>query len=135
MSYALSGPLQTAVFAALQSDDTLAALVGDNIFDALPNGKLPKTYVALGPETVTEAGDGSDDGAWHNFVVSVVTQTAGFLAAKQAAGAISDALHEADLMLGRGHLIGLWFRKAKATRETGGIRRIDLTFRARVEDN
>lgn len=135
MSYALAGSLQAAVFAALQSDGTLGALVGNNIFDALPSGKLPKIYVALGPETVTEAGDGSDDGAWHSFVVSVVTQTAGFLAAKQAAGAISDILHEADLVLGRGRLIGLWFRKAKATRETGGLRRIDLTFRARVEDN
>jgi hypothetical protein len=29
--------------------------------------------------------------------------------------------------------VGLWFRRAKAARE-GGLRRIDLTFRARVED-
>ncbi|WP_299932773.1 DUF3168 domain-containing protein [uncultured Pelagimonas sp.] len=135
MSYALSGPLQTAVFAELQSSVTLDNLVGDNIFDALPIGSLPQTYVAIGPETATEAGDGTDDGAWHEFVVSVVTETAGFLTAKQAAGAISDTLHEADLALSRGRLVGLWFRKAKATRETGGIRRIDLTFRARVEDN
>ncbi|MGH1413267.1 MAG: DUF3168 domain-containing protein [Pelagimonas sp.] len=135
MSYALSGPLQTAVFAELQSSLVLENLVADNIFDALPTGSLPQTYVAIGPETATDAGDGTNGGAWHEFVVSVVTETAGFLTAKQAAGAISDTLHEADLTLSRGRLVGMWFRKAKATRETGGIRRIDLTFRARVEDN
>ncbi|MBO9464411.1 DUF3168 domain-containing protein [Tropicibacter sp. R15_0] len=135
MSYAVSGALQTAVYAALQADMTLETLVGDNIFDALPTGTLPQTYVALGPETATEAGDGTDAGAWHEFVISVVTEIAGFLTAKQAAGAISDVLHEAELTLTRGQLVGMWFRKAKATRETGGLRRIDLTFRARVEDN
>ena len=49
MSYALSGPLQTAVYAELQADITLENLVGDNIFDASPTGTLPQTYVALGP--------------------------------------------------------------------------------------
>lgn len=135
MSYALSGPLQSAIFAHLQADTALELLVGDNIFDALPSGNLPPVYVALGPETAKEAGDGSDNGAWHSFVVSVVCQIAGFLTAKQTAGAISDALHEAALDLSRGRLVGLWFVKANATRETGDIRRIDLTFRARVEDN
>ncbi len=135
MSYAVSASLQAAVYAALQADSALNALVGDDIFDALPLGALPAIYVSLGPETVREAADGDGGGAWHDFIVSVVTDNAGFQGAKDAAGAISDVLDGAALTLSRGRLVGLWFRKARADRRSGGARRIDLTFRARVEDN
>ncbi len=134
MSYALSGPLQAAVYAQLLADTQLAGLVGGDIYDAVPAGTLPSVYVALGPESVKEASDGSGAGAWHDFVISVVSEVAGFQSAKAVAGAVSDALDGGDLPLSRGRLIGLWFRKAKAVRESGGLRRIDLTFRARVED-
>lgn len=133
MSYAGAAPLQAAVYQALQSDAALAAFVGDKVYDAIPQGPLPGLYVALGPETVKDASDGNGAGAWHDFTVSVVTETAGFQGAKDAAAAVSDALSGATLALSRGRLVGLWFRKAKAARETGGLRRIDLTFRARVE--
>ena len=57
-------------------------------------------------------------------------------AAKDAAGAVSDALIDADLTLARGRLIYLAFDRALAKLEgTGTQRRIDLRFRARVEDN
>ena len=135
MSYAISGALQAAVYARLQADTGLGALVGSNIFDALTQGILPPLYVSIGPETAQQASDVSGAGAWHDFTVSVVTENAGFQSAKDAAGAVSDALDGADLTLSRGRLVGLWFRKARATRETGGLRRIDLTFRARVEDD
>ncbi|WP_425071042.1 DUF3168 domain-containing protein [Sagittula sp. S175] len=134
MTYALSGALQTAVYGLLQADPALETLVGEAIFDCPPAGTLPPLYVALGPERVREAGDKDGNGAWHEFDISVVTENAGFLTAKQAAGAISDALHGADLTLGRGVLVGLWFLRAKAGLEADGRRRIDLTFRARVED-
>ena len=135
MTYAVSAPLQAAVYQALIADATLQGLVGSNVFDAPPPGPLPETYVALGPETVTGANDSTGYGAVHDFVVSVVTEVAGFQAAKEAAGAISDALDGASLVLSRGSLAGLWFIKAKAARERDGLRRIDLTFRASVEDN
>lgn len=135
MSYAIASALQASVFARLQGDTALSAIVGAEIYDALPNGSLPPIYVALGPETAKDAGDIGAVGAWHRFVVSVVTSKSGFQTAKEAAAAISDALHGADLGLTRGHLVGLWFEKAKAGRERRGLRRIDLTFRARVEDN
>ncbi|KHQ52265.1 DUF3168 domain-containing protein [Mameliella alba] len=134
MSYAVASALQASVFSRLQGDAALSALVGADIYDALPTGTLPPIYVALGPETVRDAGDQTGDGAWHRFVVSVVTSKSGFQAAKDVAAAISDALHGADLMLARGHLVGLWFEKAKAKRESRGLRCIHLTFRARVED-
>ncbi|MCR9274492.1 MULTISPECIES: DUF3168 domain-containing protein [Mameliella] len=134
MSYAVASALQASVFTRLQGDAALSALVGADIYDALPTGNLPPIYVALGPETARDAGDQSGSGAWHRFVVSVVTSKSGFQTAKDAAAAISDALHGADLMLARGRLVGLWFEKAKAKRESRGLRCIDLTFRARVED-
>ena len=134
MSYAVASALQAAVYARLQNDAVLASLVGSDIFDALPSGGLPPIYVALGPESAKDASDASGAGAWHRFVVSVVTAQAGFQNAKEAAAAISDALHGAELTLARGRLVGLWFEKAKAAHESRGQRRIDLTFRARVDD-
>ena len=135
MSYAVSSALQCAVYQALQDDVALSGLVGTHVYDELPKGDLPGLFVSLGPETATDASDTGGDGAWHRFTVSVVTESAGFQAAKDAAGAVSDALHGADLSLNRGRLVGLWFLKAVAKRQSGGRRQIDMTFRARVEDS
>ncbi len=96
MSFALSGPLQATVFNYLSADAPLAALVGDAIYDAMPAGTVPDTYVQLGGETVRDASDGSGDGAVHLFTVSVFTTVAGFAGAKAVAGAVSDALQNAD---------------------------------------
>ena len=52
-----SPDLQTAVYEALRADPALAALVGDAIYDAMPVTAPTGTYVALGPEDVTDAGD------------------------------------------------------------------------------
>ena len=135
MTYALSAPLQAAVYQQLRQDVPLESLVGDNVFDALPHGTLPPLYVSLGPEKVRAASDVSGAGAWHEFTVSVVSENAGFQSAKEAAGAVSDTLHETDLALSRGRLVLMQFLQARATLESGGLRRIDLSFRARVEDD
>ncbi len=135
MSYAMSAALQEAVFQAMANDATLAGLVGTNIFDAIPTSVVPTIYVALGPEKVRDASDKSGGGAWHEFVVSIVSESAGFSAAKAAAGAISDVLVDADLTLSRGRLVTLRFRRAVAARVgTADTRRIDMTFRALVAD-
>ena len=136
MSYGVSAALQAAVYQALISDPDLAALVGTAIYDAIPSGSLPATYVALGPENVLDSSDKSGTGALHLFTVSVVTDSAGFQAAKDVAGRVSDVLVDAPLVLTRGRLIYLGFDRASATREgTGATRRIDLRFRARVQDD
>lgn len=136
MTYALSQPLQAAVYQALANDTALAGLVGTAIYDAVPSGSLPSLYVTLGQETVKDKSDQTGAGAEHEFNVSVVTESAGFATAKDAAGAISDVLVDADLSLSRGRLINLSFLRAKAARVgTGDQRRIDLTFRARVDDS
>ena len=134
MSYAIGAALQAAVYQALVADAALAALVGDAVYDAVPPGTTTGTYVSLGPEDVRDASDLTGDGAMHDFIVSVITDEAGFSAAKAVAAAVSDALTGASLTLSRGALVALWFLRAQARRvEKGATRRIDLTFRARVE--
>ena len=131
MSYALSAALQSAVFQHLTSDPNLAGVA---IHDALPTGIVPQTYVLLGTEEVRDGSDVSGSGALHRFIVSVHSDSAGFSSAKQLAGAVCDGLINAPLALTRGALIGLWFDRAQARRMSDGSRRIDLRFRARVED-
>lgn len=135
MTYTVAASLQEAVFTRLTSDAALAGLVGGEIFDALPGGAVPPLYVTLGPEEVRARGDATAGGAWHRLTVTVVSDEAGFLRAKRVAGAVSDALEGAQMSLGHGTLVGVRFWRARARRETGGSRRrIDLTFRARVDD-
>ncbi len=136
MSYGTALALQQAVYQRLTANTALAALVGGAIYDAAPPGVTGGTYVLLGPEDVREAGDQSGQGALHDITVSVVSDTAGFATAKTVAAAVSDALVDATLLLARGTLISLNFHRARARRvQDADMRRIDLRFRARVEDS
>ncbi|MCV2880980.1 DUF3168 domain-containing protein [Actibacterium sp. XHP0104] len=136
MSYGAAAALQAAVFQRLAADAPLAGVVGGAIYDAVPPGELPETYVSLGPEEARDRSDATGGGALHFFTISVVTTAAGFANAKAAAAAVSDALVDAPLVLSRGVLVGLGFEKARARRvQEGDTRRIDLTFRARIDDN
>ena len=134
MSYAVSAALQSAVYTALVSDPDLVDQIGDAVYDAAPPGILPDVYETLGPEKVRDRSDKTNSGARHDFSVSVISEEAGFSGAKTVAGRISDVLHKANLPLTRGTLAGLWFLRADARRTSDGTRRIDLTFRARVDD-
>lgn len=135
MSYGMASALQTAVYQRLLADPALAAIVGDDIYDAIPSGAIPPLYVALGPEDVVAEGDGGSEGARHRFTVSVVSTGGGFLAAKNVGVAISDCLHQATPRLSRGHVVRMQFQKAQARREgSGNRRRIDLRFEAWIED-
>ena len=137
MSYVLGEALQAAVYQRLLGDPDLEALVGTAIYDAVPAGPLPGLYVTLGAEEVQDRSDVSGSGALHRFRVSVVTDTDSFGRAKLVAAAISDVLSDASLPLSRGRLVGLWFERAVARRsgKADRARRIDLRFRARLEDS
>ncbi|MFY0648080.1 DUF3168 domain-containing protein [Sulfitobacter geojensis] len=136
MSFAMSGPLQRAVYDALSADPVLGMIVGSAIYDAVPTGTLPAIYVRLGSEEVKDASDGSGAGAVHRFTVSVITSSPGFAQAKEAAAAISDTLHNGNFTLSRGRLVSLRFERAKASRvEAAATRQIDLRFAARVQDD
>jgi len=136
MSYAMSGALQAALYTTLTEDAALTGLVGSDIYDAVPTGTLPETYVSLGREQVQDASDQSKSGALHRLEISVITTQPGFARAKQVAAAISDALHGADLALSRGRLVFLRFERAQARRiDSSSAREILLRFRARVDDD
>jgi hypothetical protein len=135
MSYGVAAALQAAVYARLAADATVAGLVGAAVFVMAPGGPLPPLYVALGSEDATDRSDATGRGAAHDLTVSVIGKGGGFAQAKAAAAAVSDALIDADLTLTRGHLVSLQFLNAKARiAGDGQTRRIDLRFRARVED-
>lgn len=135
MSYGVAAALQAAVFQALAADAGLSAAVGGAIYDAVPPGAGSGTYLLIGPEEVRDRSDKTGRGAEHRFTVSVVSDAAGFQQAKDIAGAVSDILTGGVPVLSRGRLVALIFAQARARRTNDGAgRRIDLTFRARVED-
>ena len=136
MTYALAAALQTAVYTHLRADPALTSLIGDAVYDTVPQGPHPEIFVALGAEQVRDASDKTGDGAFHDFVITVVSDLTGFMRAKTVAGLVSDALHGADLPLSRGALVFLHFVRARAGyARKGEMRRIDMTFRARVADS
>lgn len=137
MSYGASVALQGAVYQHLRADPALGELVGDAVFDAMPVDAPAGVYVSLGPEDVLDAGDMTAAGAQHDFVISVLSGAddgSGFGAVKAAAVAVADALDGAAVPLSRGHLVGMWLLRARARRvENSAARRVDLTFRARID--
>lgn len=134
MSYTSSGPLQAAVFQRLVTDTTLASLVGSAVYDQVPSGTLPGTYVTLGPETAVQVGDSSGRSTRHDFTVSVTTDASGFQMIKEVSGAVVEALQDAALALPEGEISLLDFRRAQARRlANGALRQIDLRFRARID--
>lgn len=137
MSYGVAAALQKAVYETLVTDAGVTGLIGAQVFDTVPSGPVPGTYVALGPEEVRDRSDVTGQGAVHRFTVSVVSEADGFAAIKTVAAAVGDALDGAQPTLERGRVIGLRFERASAKR-TGPaerVRQIDLRFRARVEDD
>lgn len=131
MSYGAAAAFQAAIFARLAGD---ARLSGMAIVDALPSGGGSGTFILIGPEEALDASDKTGGGAEHRFTVSVISDAAGFLEAKTAAAVVSDSLVDATPPLSRGRVVGIRFMKAVAKRlDDGGVRRIDLTFRARIE--
>lgn len=137
MSYGMAAALQSAVYQHLRDNPGVQAMVGDAVFDAMPVGTVPDSYISLGPEEVRDRSDIQTKGALHRFTVSVITAKSGFAEAKAIAARVGDALENANLPLSRGRLVGLWFERASARRtgRAARLRRIDLRFRARVEDN
>jgi len=139
MTYALAWPLQEALYARLAAAPAVTALLGDRIYDAVPQAEgviAPEgLYATLGDETVADWSTKSDRGAVHRIRIAVHAPSPGFADAKRAAGAISDALLDGSLAPSRGHVVGVWFLGAETAREEGDdLRRVTLTFRIVVED-
>ncbi len=131
MSYQGAAALQAAIYAALIGYGPLA---GVPVFDAIPGGAGTGTYILIGPETALDRSDQTGGGAEHQLLISVISDATGFQSAKSVAAQVSAALEDASLSLTTGRLVHLFFQKAVAQRlAEGEARRIDMTFRARVE--
>ncbi|MGR3485925.1 MAG: tail completion protein gp17 [Paracoccaceae bacterium] len=124
-----SGALQAAIHAALSAPGAVAAPVRDGA----PPGAAPPVHVSIGPGTVTDASDASGSGSDHRPVVSVHAQTDGFAAAHAVAAQVRAALVAAPPVAGA-RVVAWGFVRAAARRDRAGDRRIDLTFRARLDD-
>ncbi|WP_299818573.1 DUF3168 domain-containing protein [uncultured Jannaschia sp.] len=134
MTYAISEALQLAVYQNLATNPVIAQLTGGAIFDSVPD-PAPDLFIAMGPEKVRSRADSYGASVIHEFRVSIVTRRQGFRAAKAMAAKVSDSLIEAEFSLSRGTLVSLSFLRAEAKRDEGeGTRRIDLWFRARLDD-
>ena len=138
MSYAMSDALQRGIYDVLSTDPGLAAISGLRVFDAaLPAapGAADELHVTIGEERVRDASTKTSTGARHEFVVAVHVFGEGFTAAKQAAGAVCDALLGATPVLSRGVITNLQFLGAQARRgRAGEPRQIAVRFRAFIED-
>lgn len=131
MSYAAAAALQAAIYGALTA---APALSGVSIVDAMPPGTTPGTFILIGPEVVLDQSDGTGAGAEHRFTISVISDATGFLTAKTLAAAASTAVLGGGVSLATGSLVSIGFQRAVARRlDEGTARRIDMTFRARVE--
>lgn len=131
MSYQAAAALQSAIFARLMG---FAGLAGISVVDAMSPGAVTGSFVLIGPEVVVDQSDKTGAGAEHRVDVAVISDASGFLTAKGIAGAVSEALVDAPLALTTGSLVSISFTRAVARRlDDGEARRIDMTFRARVE--
>lgn len=132
MTYALAAPLQTAVYDRLTGDPALA---GVPVFDAAPDGAIGAVHVVLGAEDVRDRSDKTGRAAQHRFVLTVAGDGGGFHALKETAAAVEAALGE-ELVLGRGRVALMRFERAVARRDRDGTRRrVEMTFRALLDDN
>lgn len=131
MSYQAAAALQAAIYQTLTG---APALAGVPVHDAIPSGAGGGTYVLIGPETALDRSDVTGPGAEHQVQISVISDATGFLDAKTVAAGVAAALDGSTPVLSTGRLVSLFFQKAVARRlDEGEARRIDLTYRARIE--
>ena len=136
MSFATAAALQAALYTRLASDPAVSALVGAGIHDAVPPGTPPGTFVVVGTGETLDRSCVTTSAAEHRVRIAVISNAAGFQAAKEAAAAVCDALlAQPAPNLPRGRIVGVWFARAEASRmRATGARRVEMTFRVLVED-
>ena len=142
MTYALSWPLQEAVYGVLTGDTAVTALADVRVHDEPPHAQDASVgvYVTLGPETARDRGAADAALARHDFTISVHSDQRhgdeGFAELKKLGGAVSDALAGSTPSLSRGRVLSIRFLRATARRTAKPPRRrIDLVFQALLEDS
>lgn len=125
--------LQGAVSQALMAAPAVQALVASRIYDRVPkDAGFP--YVSFGPADASSDDADCVEGLDVSFQIDVWSRAVGFPEAKQIAGAVRAALHEAELILGEAALASLRHRQTRVMRDPDGLTsHAALTFEALVE--
>ena len=139
MTYALSWPLQEAIFELISGDPACSQFFGGRVYDfAQPFGADAEAggpYLILGDEEARDWSTGTDDGAVHTVRLDVWAPRSSFNEAKRAAGAVSDIMLSGAILPTRGQVINARFIDAKTRRtENDALRGIQMRFRIVVED-
>ncbi|MGX1196929.1 DUF3168 domain-containing protein [Parvibaculum sp. MBR-TMA-1.3b-4.2] len=125
--------LQQAIQSRLMADGPLAALLDGRIYDDVP-AQAPFPYLASGEARSRDWSSGDSIGTDVTLTLIVYSRAHGRREAKEIAGAVKAALHEADLALTDHTLVSLRFRDGHIARQRDGITwRQELRFRALVE--
>ena len=139
MTYALSWPLQQALYTLFCENAVCLEHFGHRIYDA-PPPLLEETspdgvYLTFGDEEADDWSTGTDRGAVHTVSLTIHAPRRGFAEAKKAAAAVSDAIMGGGLNPVRGRVINARFVDAKTKRaENDALRQIVLRFRITLED-
>lgn len=125
--------LQQAIFTRLTEDEAVAALVGTRVYDDVPGGAA-FPYLSIGAMRSRDWSTGDSTGVEVRLTLAAWSRAHGGREAREIAGAVKAALHDADLALTDHVLVSLRFLDSDMTRERDGItRRQELRFRALVE--
>ncbi|GLQ34055.1 hypothetical protein GCM10007939_03380 [Amylibacter marinus] len=135
MSFQHTLALQAAIFDILSNDLGLGSLAGGAVYDEVPAGELPDTYILIGEEKALDRSDYTSTSTRHDITISVISNQSGFLIAKACASRICDLLVGQSWVLSSGNMRSFRLVTAKARRSTGAAnRRIDLIFKAFIDE-
>jgi hypothetical protein len=117
---AAAAALRAAIHDALVADTPLTSLLGGpRIYDEVPISVV-FPYVMLGETRVSDWSTGSERGAEHQLTLHAWSRQGGHKEAHLVAGALLQALDDADLTLADHRLINLRFALADVRREADG---------------
>lgn len=125
--------LQGAIVARLSTDPALRRLIGDAIYDEVPEG-TPAPYVTYDePQVIADRSDCAC-GSEAYPTLHIWSDGPGFPECKRIAGAIMTALDGADLDLPGFHLVDLALEDVRYLRDPDGTRRhAVVTLKALIE--
>ncbi len=130
MASAQLADFSSKLFANIVDDDSMAALVGDAVFDEmLPNEILPSIYVQIGEGKLRQRLGSAHYGQEYLFEVNLFARSEYFSILPQASTALQDAVLKSSY--GQDELRNLQFTDARIYRLDGGaLKKMAHQFRA-----
>lgn len=125
--------LQGAIVQALKGDAAVTALVGQRVYDIVPDSpQFP--YLSFGPSDVLEEDYDCISGQDISIQLDAWSRSVGFPEVKRIRDAVRVALHDADLQLAVNALVMIEHRHSIATRDPDGLTsHVIMDFTAWVE--